>query len=76
MPIVRTAAIRAFEPRLLNPVVHVAAHPDRPTTVRIDVSGSIRPGDYVEDVWFPIHISSKAFGHPQGVNQAPSGPAR
>lgn len=55
-------AFRAFEPRLRNPVARVAAHPDFPTVVSIDVSGSICPGDYVEDVWFPIHISPKASG--------------
>ncbi len=55
-------AIKAFEPRLHNPAVRVELRKDGPASLDIAVSGTIRAGRYVEDVWFPIHIDAEAFG--------------
>ena len=55
-------ALRAFEPRLRDPVVRVELRADGPAKLEIVIAGAIVLGDHAEDVSFPIHVVSEAFG--------------
>jgi type VI secretion system lysozyme-like protein len=52
-------AIRAYEPRLLNPLVAVAVDPGQPRALRIVLEGTLVIDHMMEPVAFPLAIESR-----------------
>ena len=65
-----TEAIRAYEPRLRNPVVIATPHPQRPGVLLLTVEGTLVLDNFAEPVSFPLMIESR--GGAVSVNPQPA----